>query len=51
MTEMLLLFSTLLWDHMKGFLVTVPVEEGQVRIRVNAHKWSLLLKAQWALSD
>lgn len=51
MTETLLLSSTLLWDHIKGFLVIVPVEEGQVQIRVNAHKWSLLLKVQRAPSD
>lgn len=42
--EALLLFSsTLLWDHIKGFLVTAPAEEGQVQIRANAHKWSLLV--------
>lgn len=36
---------------MKGLLVTVPVEEGQVQIRVNAHKGNLLLKVRWAPSD
>lgn len=51
MTEVLLLSSTLLWDHIKGFLVTAPVEEGQVQIRANAHKWSLLLKVHRAPSD
>lgn len=40
---LLLFSSTLLWDHIKGFLVTMPAEEGQVQIRANAHKWSLLV--------